>query len=170
VPVFVALLRSTCLSAELEHFNLEGCQLMTDAAILALTESPLPLTWLNFSYCLDITDVGVAAVASKCSRLVVRSRLQHLILQSRLASITRQPAVSAAEVSFACTRQLSRKRLLAHACGCLKLLLCLAGSAAGQCVCSDLHVHARRRCVWLGCTKSPRLRSSCSSTLQVERI
>ena len=48
---------------------------MTDAAIVALTESPLPLTWLNFSYCLDITDVGVAAVAAKCIKLVVRTCL-----------------------------------------------------------------------------------------------
>lgn len=45
---------------------------MTDAAIVALTESPLPLTWLNFSYCLDITDVGVGAVAANCTNLVVR--------------------------------------------------------------------------------------------------
>lgn len=46
---------------------------MTDAAIVALTESPLPLKWLNFSYCLDITDVGVTAVATKCTKLVVRA-------------------------------------------------------------------------------------------------
>ena len=116
-------------AAELEHFNLEGCQLMTDAAILALTESPLPLTWLNFSYCLDITDVGVAAVASKCSRLVVRSRLQHLILPSRLASITRQPAVSAAEVSFACTRQVHE----AFVSACLRLLEAFAVSGWLRC-------------------------------------
>ena len=43
---------------------------MTDAAIIALTEAPLPLTWLNFSYCLNITDLGVTQVASKCIKLV----------------------------------------------------------------------------------------------------
>ena len=64
--------RGACARSELQHLNLEGCQLMTDAAIVALTESPLPLTWLNFSYCLDITDAAVGAVASKCIELVVR--------------------------------------------------------------------------------------------------
>ena len=103
---------------------------MTDAAILALTESPLPLTWLNFSYCLDITDVGVAAVASKCSRLVVRSRLQHLILSSRLASITRQPAASAAEVSFACTRPAVQEVFVSV---CLRLLEAFAMSGWHRC-------------------------------------
>ena len=63
---------------------------MTDAAIVALTESPLPLTWLNFSYCLDITDVGVAAVAAKCINLVVRIVLptaRAMPLSSRLADV-----------------------------------------------------------------------------------
>ena len=61
---------------------------MTDAAIVALTESPLPLTWLNFSYCLDITDVGVAAVAAKCMNLVVRI----LLLTTRAMALSSQLA------------------------------------------------------------------------------
>ena len=61
------------LWSELTHLNIEGCQLLTDGALLALTEAKLPLTWLNYSYCLNITDAGVTHVATKCAKLQVRT-------------------------------------------------------------------------------------------------
>lgn len=64
---------SRALWSELTHLNIEGCQLLTDGALLALTEAKLPLTWLNYSYCLNITDAGVTHVATKCAKLQVRT-------------------------------------------------------------------------------------------------
>jgi hypothetical protein len=78
---------------------------MTDAAIVALTESPLPLTWLNFSYCLDITDVGVAAVAAKCINIVVR-----IVLSTSRAMVSVGSLVSVSLVSLA-TKKVNPKHV-----------------------------------------------------------
>ena len=42
---------------------------MTDQAILAVTENIPDLEWLDFSYCLQITDNAVEAIAARCSKL-----------------------------------------------------------------------------------------------------
>ena len=88
---------------------------MTDAAIVALTESPLPLTWLNFSYCLDITDVGVAAVAAKCIKLVVRICLlqsHYFVPQANRSSFQFFSSVT----TTTCTPKLSSNTVQIHAC------------------------------------------------------
>lgn len=45
---------------------------MTDTAILAITENLPAIEWLDFSYCLNITDTAVTSIAAKCKEILVR--------------------------------------------------------------------------------------------------
>lgn len=50
----------------LKSLNLEGCQLLTDAALLAIGES-VQLEWLDISFCLNISDASVIKLAKNGS-------------------------------------------------------------------------------------------------------
>ena len=44
-----------------------------------LPHAKLPLTWLNYSYCLNITDAGVTHVATKCAKHSPSTPAKHSI-------------------------------------------------------------------------------------------
>jgi hypothetical protein len=67
----------TASCKDLASLNLEGCQLMTDAAVVSISES-ISLQWLDISFCLNVTDNSIIKLAKHGSSRLKTLRMTGL--------------------------------------------------------------------------------------------